>query len=257
MLRTTPRMWGALALAFFVGFLFAACQDGGSSPTGATSVKAETGPLATTAVSASHSSSNGSSAEEDDDESEDEDSEDDEDGESDDVSADDDSDDDSIDDDESEDADDSEVKGLFFGTEACPTADCVLALQIKDALVVVTSETEIVNEAAGGAPVSPSSLEALVTGHPGLPMKAKGSSEGEALVASKLRIGDEIRATGEVVPGAPGCDFGLVVELQNLCFGLSPEVPPPAAGATVRVEGLVPSDFALPFLATRIEPSDD
>lgn len=254
-------MWGALALAFFVGFLLAACQDGGSSLTGATSMKAETGPLATTAVSASHSGSNGSSAEEEDDESEDEDEDDasDEDDDSDDVGEDDDDsdDDDSIDDDESEQADDSDIKGLFFGTEACPTADCVLALRIKDALVVVTSETEIVNEAAGGALVSPFSLEALVTGHPGLPMKAEGSSEGGDLVASKLRIGDEIRATGEVVPGAPGCDFGLVVQLQDLCFGLSPEVPPPAAGTTVRVEGLVQSDFALPFLATRIEPSDD
>jgi hypothetical protein len=211
--------------------------------------------LETTAASASRSGSSESSS--DDDTSEDDTSDDSStDDDSDDVSEDDESDDDSIDDDESEDAGESEVNGLFFGTEPCPTADCVVGLRIKDALVVVTSETEIVNQAAGGALVSPSDLVVLLDGHPGLPMRAEGSSESGVLVAQKLRIDDEIRATG-VVADAPGCDFGLAVQLVELCFGLSPGMTPPTTGSTVRVEGLVPGDFSLPFLATRIEPSDD
>jgi len=257
MIRTTLRALGTLTLVFLVGLLVAACQDDGSSLTGATSVTAEAGHLETTAVSASRSGSGGSPAKDDtsDDDTTDDPSGDDD---SDDVSDDDDdSDADSSDDDGSDDVDDSEVKGLFFGTELCPTADCVVALRIKDTLVAVTIGTEIVNQAAGDLLVSPSDLEALVAGHPGLPMKAEGSSEGGVLVARKLRIEDEIRATGEIVPGAPGCDFGLAVRLEELCFGLSPGVTPPAPGSTVRVEGLVPSDFSLPFLASRIEPSDD
>jgi hypothetical protein len=216
-------------------------------------VTPESARLETTAASASRSGSSESSS--DDDTSEDDTSDDSStDDDSDDVSEDDDSDDDSIDDDE--DAGESEVKGLFFGTEPCPAADCVVALRIKDTLVVVTSETEIVNQAAGEALVSPLELEALVTDHLGLPMKAEGASEGGVLVAQKLRIDDEIHATG-VVADAPGCDFGLAVQLVELCFGLSPGMTPPTTGSTVRVEGLVPGDFSLPFLATRVEPSDD
>ena len=255
MIRTTLRALGTLALASLAGLFVAACQDDGPSLTGATSVTPESARLETTAASASRSGSSESSS--DDDTSEDDTSDDSStDDDSDDVSEDDESDDDSIDDDESEDAGESEVNGLFFGTEPCPTADCVVGLRIKDTLVVVTSENEIVNQAAGGALVSPSDLVVLVDGHPGLPMRAEGSSESGVLVAHKLRIDDEIRATG-VVADAPGCDFGLAVQLVELCFGLSPGMTPPTAGSTVRVEGLVPGDFSLPFLATRIEPSDD
>ena len=255
MIRTTLRALATLALASLAGLFVAACQDDGSSLTGATSVTPESVRLETTAASASRSGSSESSS--DDDTSEDDTSDDSStDDDSDDVSEDDESDDDSIDDDESEDAGESEVNGLFFGTEPCPTADCVVGLRIKDALVVVTSETEIVNQAAGGALVSPSDLVVLLDGHPGLPMRAEGSSESGVLVAQKLRIDDEIRATG-VVADAPGCEFGLAVQLVELCFELSPGMTPPTTGSTVRVEGLVPSDFSLPFLATRIEPSDD
>jgi hypothetical protein len=258
MIRTTPRTLGTLALAFLVGLLVAACQDDGSSLTGASSVTAEAARLETTAASASRSGSSGSPAEAEDDTSEDDSNDDPStDDDADDVSDDGDSELDSTDDDESDDVDGSEVEGLFFGTELCPTADCVVALRIKDTLVVVASGTEIVNQAAGDVLVSPSDLEALVAGHPGLPMNAEGASEGGVLVARELRIEDEIRATGEVVPGALGCDFGLAVQFEELCFGLSPGVTPPAPGSTVRVEGLVPSDFSLPFLATEIEPSDD
>jgi hypothetical protein len=264
----TLRALGTLALASLAGLFVAACQDDGPSLTGATSVTPDVARLETTAASASHSGSSGSSAEDDtseddtsddsstDDDSDDASEDDESDDDSDDVSEDDESDDDSIDDDESEDAGESEVNGLFFGTEPCPTADCVVALRIKDTLVVVTSETEIVNQAAGESLVSPLELEALVVGYPGLPMRAAGSSESGVLVAQKLRIDDEIRATG-VVADAPGCDFGLAVQLVELCFGLSPGMTPPTTGSTVRVEGLVPGDFSLPFLATRIEPSDD
>jgi hypothetical protein len=261
MLRITLRALGTLTLVFLAGLFVIACQDEGSSVAGVTSVTAEAGPLETTAASASRSGSSGSPAEDDtsdDDTSEDSSTDDDSDDVSDDDDSDDDADDESTEDDGIDDVDDSEVKGLFFGTEDCPSVlDCVVALRIKDTLVVVTSETEIVNETAGEALVSPSDLVVLVGGHPGLPMRAEGSSVGGALVAQKIRIDDEIRATGEVVAGAPGCVFGLVVRLEELCFGLSPGVTPPLPGSTVRVEGLVPSDFSLPFLASQIEPSDD
>ncbi len=271
--RTTLRALGTLTLVFLAGLLVSACQDDRSSLTDATSLTVEAGRLETASVSASHSGSSEGSGEDEtseDDESDDPSDDDD----SDDESEDDDSDDDSIDDDDSDDddsddddddsddeeggeAEDSEVKGLFFGVEACPAADCVVALRIKDTLVAITAETEIVNQAAGDALVSPSDLELLVAGHPGLPMRAEGSFEGGVLVARKLRIEDEIRASGDVVPGAAGCDFGLAVRLEVLCFALAPGLEPPSPGSAVRVEGVVPGDFSLPFLATRIEGSDD
>jgi len=124
MIRTTLRALGTLAFAFLVGLLVAACQDDGSSLTGATSVPAEAGHLETTTASASRSGSSGSPAEDDpsDDDTDEDDSDDPStDDDSDDVSDDDDSEDDSTDDDGGDDVEDSEVKGLFFGTEPCPT----------------------------------------------------------------------------------------------------------------------------------------
>lgn len=258
MIRTTLPALGALALAFLAGLFVAACQDDSPSLTGATSVTAEAVRLETTTASESSAEDedgdDGATDDSDDDDSGDVSDDDSGDADSGDVSDDDDSGDDSTDDHGNVDV--SEVKGLFFGTEVCPASDCLVGLRIKDTLVAVTSGTEIVNQAAGDAPVSPSDLEALVAGHPGLPMRAEGASDGGVLVAQKLRIDDEVRATG-VVADAPGCDFGLAVQFVELCFGLSPGMTLPTVGSTVRVEGLVPGDFSLPFLATRIEPSDD
>jgi hypothetical protein len=250
-----------LGIALIVGLLVGGCQDDGSSPTGATSTAADGVRLQTTALSASSDdddseedeSDDSSSDDDSDDEGEDDDSEDD----ADDDSEDDDSeDDDSADEGEEGDEGNSEVRGLFFGSEACPTVDCLAALRIKDTLVVVTSGTEVVNEPAGEALVPPSDLLALVGTHLGLPMRAEGSSDGGVLIAQKLRIDDEIHASGDVVPGALGCDFGLAVNGVELCFVLSPGLTPPAIGTAVRVEGATPSDLSLPFVATEIEPAD-
>jgi hypothetical protein len=114
-----------------------------------------------------------------------------------------------------------------------------------------------VNQADGNQIVLPADLRSLIDGHPGLPMKAEGTSGGGDLLARELRIQDEIRATGEVVPAATGCDFGLDVRGEALCFELASGVSAPTLGSTVRIEGLVPSDFSLPFIAKRVKPSDD
>ncbi len=259
--RTTLRVLGVLAFAFLVGLLAAGCQDDGPSLTGASSVIESASQLSTTSPSQSNSGEgSGEDGEDGDDDSEDDTSDDDsddasEDDESDDD-ADDDSDDESADDESADDDGDSDVRGLVFGTEACPVLNCVLALRIKDTLVVVTDETEIVNEPAGETPLTAAELAALASAHPGLPMRAEGSSEGGVLVAQRLRIDDEIRATGQVT-APPGCGFGLAVQFLELCFDLSPGLTAPVVGSTVRVEGSVPSDFTLPFVATRIEPAED
>lgn len=242
---------GALILAIPLALLATGCHDDSAGVTSATSVSSsdEMARFETTGASASRSGPTDSRSEDDkSDDTSDDDS-------SDDVSEDAPSEDDVS---EDEDVDEAEVKGLFFGVEACPGIEgCIVSLRIKDTLVVVTSDTEIVNRAAGDELVDPADLEALIDGHLGLPMRAEGTFEGGVLVARKLRLQDEIRATGEVVPGAVGCAFGLDVRGDVLCFELSAGVTAPALASTVRVEGFVPSDFSLPFVATRIKASDD
>ena len=243
---TLLKAGAALFLAVCVALFAPGCQDDGASLTGASSVSSspETAGFATSAVSASHS---GPEDDPSDDPSEDD--------SSDDTSEDETSDD--VSEDQASDDDDAEARGLFFGIEACPAVDgCVVALRIKDTMVVLTSDTEIVNQANGDQIVPLEGLVTLVGGHIGLPMKAEGTSQGGVLVASKLRIQDEIRATGMAVAAA-GCDFGLDVRGEVLCFELATGEGAPALGSTVRVEGLVPSDFSLPFLASRVRPSDD
>jgi hypothetical protein len=83
-------------------------------------------------------------------------------------------------------------------------------------------------------------------------------SRGDGLVATRLRIDDEIRATGMVVPPAANCagDFGLLVSPTDppLCFLLSGlRAPEPG---TVRVEGIVPADLVSPYRAVEIERID-
>jgi hypothetical protein len=253
--RTTLRVLGVLVFAFLVGLVAAACQDEGASVTGASSVTESASRLSTTSPIQSNSGEGSGEDEGEDDDSDDDTSDDDSDDTSEDDESDDESDDDSADDEGNDDDADAEVRGLFFGTEVCPVADCVIALRIKDTLVVVTNETEIVNEPAGEAPVSSADLAALVTAHPGLPMRAEGTSDNGVLLAQRLRVDDEIRATGQVTAGC-GFGFGLQVEFLELCFELSPGLTPPTVGSTVRVEGTVPSALA-PFAATRIEPSGE
>ena len=152
------------------------------------------------------------------------------------------------------------ARGLFFGIEGCPAGfGCVLAVSIKDTLVFVTGETRVDNEPALVEDLPPSELAALLADRFGLPLRAPGVRNGDGLIASRFRIDDEIRATGEVVAPAIGCvgDMGLLVSptFPPLCFDLS-GLGAPAVGSTVRVEGIVPADLMSPYRAVEIERID-
>ena len=173
-------------------------------------------------------------------------------------------DDDSSDDDSSDDTDGSSendrARGIFFGIEDCPSTDlgCVFAVRIKDTLVIVIEDTRIENEPAALTDLTPMELQVILTGRLGLPLRARGVSFGGGLVASELRIDDEIRATGEVV--APmDCLGGMALLVREmvppLCFDLS-GLSPPAMGSTVRVEGIVPADLVSPYRSIEIERVD-
>ena len=240
-----------LAFALMIAGSFVACGDDATSTTAPSVASAD---AAVTGLASTRSHGGG---------------DDDSDDASDDVSDDDSSDDDSSDDDSSDDdssggssgpsGDADRARGLFFGIEGCPAgSDCVLAVRIKDTLVFVTGETRVDNEPALVEDLSPSELAALLLGRFGLPLRARGVRNGDGLVASRFRIDDEIRATGEVVAPA-GCvgDMGLLVSptFPPLCFDLS-GLGAPAVGSTVRVEGIVPADLMSPYRAVEIEPID-
>ena len=236
-----------LAFALMIAGSFVACGDDATSTTAPSVASAD---AAVTGLASTRSHGGG---------------DDDSDDASDDVSDDDSSDDDSSDDDSSggssgPSGDADRARGLFFGIEGCPAgSDCVLAVRIKDTLVFVTGETRVDNEPALVEDLPPSELAALLADRFGLPLRARGVTNGDGLVASRFRIDDEIRATGEVVAPAMGCvgDMGLLVSLTfpPLCFDLS-GLGAPAVGSTVRVEGIVPADLMSPYRAVEIEPID-
>ena len=185
---------------------------------------------------------------------------------SDDNSSDDSSSDDSSDDNGDDDSNvEEKVRGLFFGlVDQCPVTEppCVLALTIKDTLVVVTAETEVEIEPMpdGAEHVEPSDLFALLSTESalGLMMTAEGVVADGVLVVSELTIEDNVRAQGEVAV-KPGCDLAIIVKGVTMCFGLDEEITPPAAGTAVRVEGEVSYDSALnefSFEAERVERID-
>lgn len=240
----------ALAFVVAVATLFVACGDEGAttSPTGTSSVSGDRGAVAL-ADARAHGDDDSS------DDASDDDSDDPSDDDSDDDAS---SDDDSSDDDGSGD-DGDEARGLFFGVEACP-ADapaCVLAIRIKDTLVVVTDETRIDNEPALMENLTPAELLALIDGRFGLPLRARGVASGSGVVASRIRIDDEIRASGAVVSPASGCNISLAVrDGVVLCFS-APGLEIPPVGSQVRIEGLVPVDLVSPYRAISIERTDD
>ncbi len=259
---TRQMKWIAMVVAaVFAALVFVGCGDDGVSATAPSIVSGDAAGVAL-ASSRAHSDGDDASGDSPDDDGDDDDSDDDD--SDDDDSNDDDSDDDDSNDDDSNrgssgsDGDDARVRGLFFGIESCPPElDCVVAVRVKDTLVIVTNETRVDNEPALVERLPPSELSSLLGDHLGLPLRARGVDGGGGLVASELRIDDEIHATGMVVTPATGCEMSLLVRGSvPLCFALSPGLSAPAVGAEARIEGVV-VDLVSPYRAVHIQHANN
>jgi len=268
----------ATALLYAALLLPACSHDDDSLPTGPTGLSAvssgsELGPATHSLAQEDSDSGDSESADDEsvddesvDDESVDDESVDDEsvDDESvDDESVDDESvDDESVDDESVDDlgADDDglSVRGLLFDFQGCPGS-----LTIDATLVATTDGTRFDCEPGCDGLEEVLDATAFCTFlAPGLPMRASGSDNGGVIEASRVRIDDEIKATGVISAGSagltPGTLFTLTVDGLILTFEVGPgaEIDVFDAGATVRVEGMVPplSLTELPtFIATEIE----
>ena len=192
----------------------------------------------------------------------------------DDESVDDDSvDDDSVDDESADDdsADDvgnggpvpagaegSSVRGLLSLIEGCPST-----LTIGGTPVVTNEGTRFDCEpGCGGLEEGLDATTFCTFLAPGLPIKASGSDNGGVIDASRVRIDDEIKATGTISADSSvlvaGASFTLTVDGLSLQFvvGAGASIDAFAAGSVVRVEGLVPPlNLGVPpvFIATEIE----
>jgi len=252
----------ATALLYAALLLPACSHDDDSLPTGPTGLSAvspgsELGPAT---VSLAHEDDDSGDSESVDDDSVDDESVDDEsvDDESvDDDSVDDDSvDDESVDDDSVDDG--LSVRGLLSDFQGCPTS-----LTIDATLVTTTDSTRFDCEPGCGGLEEELDATAFCTFlAPGLPMKASGNDNGGVIEASRVRIDDEIKATGTISADSSvlvaGASFTLTVDGLSLQFvvGDGASIDAFAAGSVVRVEGLVPplSPGVSPvFIATEIK----
>ena len=238
----------AATALLYAAFLLAACShDEDSLLTGPTSASAvsSTSELGPATVSLAHEDDDSGDSESADDDSVDDDSVDDE-------SVDDESvDDESVDDGLS-------VRGLLSDFQGCPTS-----LTIDATLVTTTDSTRFDCEPGCGGLEEELDATAFCTFlAPGLPMKASGSDNGGVIEASRVRIDDEIKATGVISAGSagltPGTLFTLTVDGLILTFEVGPgaEIDVFDAGATVRVEGMVPPlSLTEPttYIATEVE----
>ena len=258
--RMNITLMGCAATALlFAALLLPACShDEDNLPTGPTglspvSSRSELGPAT---VSLAHEDDDSGDSESDDDESADDESVDDE--SVDDESVDDESVDDESVDDLGADDDGLSVRGLLFDFQGCPGS-----LTIDATLVATTDGTRFDCEPGCDGLEEVLDATAFCTFlAPGLPMRASGSDNGGVIEASRVRIDDEIKATGVISAGSagltPGTLFTLTVDGLILTFEVGPgaEIDVFDAGATVRVEGMVPplSLTELPtFIATEIE----
>ena len=245
----------ATALLYAALLLPACSHDDDSLPTGPTGLSAvssgsELGPATHSLAQEDSDSGDSESA---DDESVD------------DESVDDESVDDESVDDDTEDIDDLEdngarVRDLLFAFAGCPSPP---TLTIGATNVVTTEATRFDCEPGCDGladELTPAELCSYLT--PGLPMLAQGTDNAGAIDASRVRIDDEIKATGVILVGssalAPGTSFTLTVNGLSLLFEVGPgaEIDVFDAGATVRVEGVVPPlSLTEPttYIATEIE----
>ena len=243
----------AATALLYAAFLLAACShDEDSLLTGPTSASAvsSTSELGPATVSLAHEDDDSGDSESDDDDSVDDESVDDD-------SVDDDSvDDDSVDDESVDDG--LSVRGLLSDFQGCPTS-----LTIDATLVTTTDSTRFDCEPGCGGLEEGLDATAFCTFlAPGLPIKASVNDNGGVIEASRVRIDDEIKATGVISAGSagltPGTLFTLTVDGLILTFEVGPgaEIDVFDAGATVRVEGMVPPlSLTEPttYIATEVE----
>ena len=243
----------AATALLYAAFLLAACShDEDSLLTGPTSASAvsSTSELGPATVSLAHEDDDSGDSESDDDDSVDDESVDDD-------SVDDDSvDDDSVDDESVDDG--LSVRGLLSDFQGCPTS-----LTIDATLVTTTDSTRFDCEPGCGGLEEGLDATAFCTFlAPGLPIKASVNDNGGVIEASRVRIDNEIKATGTISADSSvlvaGASFTLTVDGLSLQFvvGDGASIDAFAAGSVVRVEGLVPplSPGVSPvFIATEIK----
>ena len=155
------------------------------------------------------------------------------------------SDDNSSDDDGQEDA---RVRGLLFELGDCETVTAPpCTLTIKATQVQITEDTRLDIEPENIERVMFDTSVASLT-ELGLPMRARGSDSSGMFVATRVRIDDELKASGI----ASGPDAAGVFALQVngdmsaplIRFILSlPGLQDPTDGDNVRIEANVPSDL--------------
>jgi hypothetical protein len=274
MKKTTMTWIGCALAALLVAALIPACSqdgDGETLPTASTSFssRGELGqPISPLAHEDDDSEDSGGEDDESaDDESEDSESEDDlseDDTSEDDTSEDDAEDDLSEDDDEddlSEDDDDgARARGLLFDAAGCPATFTI------GSTIVTTTDATLFDCEPGCDGLTEGLPAADFCGYltPGLPMRAQGIDNAGAVDASRIRIEDEIQATGTISVGSsaltPGTLFDLTVNGLTLPFQVGPGGVDTDdvfdAGATVRVEGNVPPltlGGSPTFIATEVE----
>ena len=245
----------ALTALLCAALLIVGCsQDDEALPTGSTAFSSSS-ELARATAPLAHEDSDSEDSESVDDDSEDSESVDD-----DSESVDDDS--ESVDDDSLDD-DGSRVRDLLFDFAGCPDPP---TLTIGTTIVTTTEATRFDCEpGCDGLEEGLTAAEFCSYLTSGLPMRARGTDNpAGGIDASRVRIDDEIKATGVISAASStlgeGVSFTLTVD--GLPEPLPFEVGPGAtidvfdAGATVRVEGIVPTlSLTGPptYIATEIE----
>ena len=171
---------------------------------------------------------------------------------SDDNSDDNNSDDNSSDDNSSDDdgLEDARVRGLLFDLGDCETVTAPpCTLTIKATPVQITENTRLDIEPKNMERVMFDTFVASLT-ESGLPMRARGSDSSGMFVTTRVRIDDELKASGSIVSGPDAAGvFALQVNDDTsaplIYFMLSlPGLQVPM-GDIVRIEANVPSDFDL------------
>ena len=251
----------ALTALLCAALLIVGCsQDEEALPTGSTAFSSSS-ELARATAPLAHKDSDSDDSESEDDDSEDSESEDDDSEDS--ESVDDDSedsesvDDDSVDDDSLDD-NGTRVRDLLFAFAGCPDPP---TLTIGATSVMTTEATRFDCEpGCDGLEERLTAAEFCSYLTLGLPMRARGTDNGIGIDASRVRIDDEIKATGVISKASSDLSqgFELTVDVLVLLFEVDPgaEIDVFDAGATVRVEGIVPVlSLAGPptYIATEIE----
>lgn len=241
----------ALTALLCAALLIVGCsQDEEALPTGSTAFSSSS-ELARATAPFAHEDSDSDDSESEDDDSEDSESVDDDSEDSESV------DDDSVDDDSLDD-NGTRVRDLLFAFAGCPDPP---TLTIGATSVMTTEATRFdCKPGCDGLEERLTAAEFCSYLTLGLPMRARGTDNGIGIDASRVRTDDEIKATGVISKASSDLSqgFELTVDVLVLLFEVDPgaEIDVFDAGATVRVEGIVPVlSLAGPptYIATEIE----